>query len=119
MNIGCQGEKVSRDYLISNGYKIISNNFRYRKGEIDIIASKNGGLVFIEVKTRRNKKYGLPREAVSISKQRNIYQTAKVYLSQKPGFYTFIRFDVIEVFFEEKIKINHIENAFDGNDLEE
>lgn len=118
MSIGNTGEDLATSYLEEKGYKILDRNFRYRKGEIDIIAYEKGYIVFIEVKTRRNNKYGLPREAVDFHKQKQIYFTAKVYLNSKNKFDSLIRFDVIEVYFDNPPKFVHIKNAFDGNDVE-
>ena len=50
--IGTLGEELAGIMLQEKGYKILAKNFRCRYGEIDIIASKNGVLAFVEVKTR-------------------------------------------------------------------
>ena len=55
---GIIGEKIAQKYLKNNGYKIIENNYYTRNGEIDIIANKEKYIVFVEVKTRTNEKYG-------------------------------------------------------------
>ena len=52
--IGKVGEQKAQAYLIKQKYQIIETNWRHQKCEIDIIASKNKELVFIEVKTRTN-----------------------------------------------------------------
>ena len=70
--LGQIGEELAALYLERNGYKIIERNFRYKKYEIDIIAKYNKELVFIEVKTRSNKIYGRPIEAVNNIKQKHI-----------------------------------------------
>lgn len=118
MDVGKQGEALAENYLKKKGYTILEKNFRYRKGEIDLITEHKGSCIFVEVKTRKNSKYGLPREAVNYHKQKQIYQTAKVFLRNKNLFYTYIQFDVIEVYLDNGIKIIHIEKAFDGNDVE-
>ena len=50
---GKLGEDFTADYLVKNGYDIITRNYRKPCGEIDIVASKGDILVFVEVKTRR------------------------------------------------------------------
>ena len=62
--LGLEGEKLATDFLKSKGYKIIENNYRYRRAEIDIIAVHKGTLIFVEVKTRSNFNYGEPEHAV-------------------------------------------------------
>jgi putative endonuclease len=107
--IGAIGEDAAAKYLARKGYTIRERNFRCRTGEIDIIATKDGVLSFIEVKTRQNFNYGRPCEAVTRNKQRNIKMSAEYYLKQlqRRGCQEFnVRFDVVEVV------IRHTENAF-------
>ena len=72
--LGKIGEELAAKYLTQNKYKIIQRNFRCKFGEIDIIAYdlKNKELVFFEVKTRSNFKYGRPSEAVTKIKKKHI-----------------------------------------------
>ena len=81
-------------------------------GEIDIIAKDKNEIVFIEVKTRCQKKYGSPSEAVDRRKKRHIYHVAEFYLIINKLENAFCRIDVIEVYFkDEKIFVNHIKNS--------
>ena len=70
--IGNFGEDEAIRYLIKNKYKIIERNYSCKLGEIDIIAKDKDVLVFIEVKTRTNDKYGSPSLAVNYYKKRKI-----------------------------------------------
>ncbi len=108
------GERIAAEYLQKKGYTILSLNYRYRRGELDIIALSGDILVFAEVKTRRSDVFGLPEEAVGYKKQNMIRETAKGYLNECESLYSEIRFDVVAVLIEDgnKAKINHIENAF-------
>lgn len=107
------GEEMAAQYLIKKGYIILERNYATDVGEIDIIAAGDGYLVFVEVKERLNENYGYPAEAVGFYKQRKISQVASQYIRQYRKFDASVRFDVVEVYLEEKI-INHIENAFDS-----
>lgn len=116
--LGSLGEDITAEYLKSDGYKIIERNFRCRVGEIDIIASKNDTLAFIEVKSRRSLIFGLPQEAVNYKKINYIKRVASYYLTSKMRMkkmysdYCF-RFDVVEVcFVTQNHEINHIKDAF-------
>ncbi|MBU5317135.1 YraN family protein [Clostridium bornimense] len=114
-DIGDYGENICIDYLKAKGYKILERNFKIKTGEIDIIAIDKKILCFIEVKSRFNSKFGRPMEAVTISKQHKIYNTAQYYLLKHPNINMNCRFDVIEVDLNlEKSthKINLIKNAF-------
>lgn len=114
-SLGAWGEKKAAAYLRLHGYKIIDMNCRYRQGEIDIVASKRGYIVFVEVKLRKNDAFGDAKEFVTAAKQQRVIAAAQMWLMQneterQP------RFDVIEIYAPNgekgKIKLNHIENAF-------
>ena len=59
---GRAGEMIALKYLIDNKANILETNYRINSGEIDIIAKINDELVFIEVKSRTNIKFGYPAE---------------------------------------------------------
>lgn len=109
---GKSGEELVRNYLISKGYIIIDSNYRNKIGEIDIIAKDKDILVFIEVKTRTNTTYGYAFEAVDLRKQKKIINTSMVYIKYKRYNNIQLRYDIIEVYLQKDIIINHLENAF-------
>ncbi|WP_312353675.1 YraN family protein, partial [Aminipila sp.] len=76
MSLGFQGEEVASNYLKNKGYQVLERNFRCKMGEIDIIACIHKTLVFVEVKTRRNLKFGLPCEAITKNKKVHIKKVA-------------------------------------------
>lgn len=107
--IGKMGEDLAVKYLEQIGYKIIERNFECRQGEIDIIAIDKNELVFIEVKTRTNIKYGKPAEAVDKNKQKHLTKAVKYYLYSRHLENEFVRIDVVEVYiYEHKYRVNHI-----------
>ncbi len=113
--VGKIGEDISSKYLENNNYEIINRNFFSKYGEIDIIAKdiKRNEVVFIEVKTRTNKKYGEPSEAIDHIKLKHIYKTAQYYIKQNKLEKEYIRFDAIEVYLSPnlvKANVNHILN---------
>ncbi len=111
--IGNKAEEFSINFLIDKGYKILNHNYYSKFGEIDIIASKDSYIVFIEVKFRKNINYGYPREFVNKKKQTKIKNTALCYIRENNITNLDFRFDVIEIFKNnKKIEINHLENAF-------
>lgn len=114
--VGKIGEQKASNYLKIHGHRIVERNFRTKTGEIDIIAEKNGVLIFAEVKTRTQAVFGVPSEAVNYYKRKNIKETAQMYI-MKNNYTGNCRFDVIEIVLKKNIfgytaEINHIENAF-------
>lgn len=115
-NTGDFGENAVCEYLINSGYEITERNYHTPYGEIDIIAEKNNSIAFIEVKTRRNNRYGNASEYVDKRKQKKIILSAFVYLGENTE--REMSFDVAEVYYGKKEdkpyvkKINYIENAF-------
>lgn len=109
---GKLGEKIAIKYLIKNSYKIIATNYNTKLGEIDIIAIYNKILVIIEVKTRTSIDFGYPFEAVNRSKQNKIINVSQIFLKEKGLKDIQLRYDIIEIYMTNKVKINHIENAF-------
>lgn len=112
--MGNLGEKIAKEYLKKKGYSIIANNFNCLFGEIDLIAQKDNQIIFIEVKTRTTKDYGLPEEAISFNKQQRMLRAAKIYLCKtKRGPIENYRFDAVSVYLNQKggvDKIEHYEN---------
>ncbi|MCI8273825.1 MAG: YraN family protein [Clostridia bacterium] len=106
---GIIGEKIAQSFLLNNDYEIIDTNFYTKRGEIDIIASQDKCIIFVEVKTRSNLKYGTPAMAVNNVKKRHMRTVAKIYLQLNKLQNSDIRFDVVEVYIiNGKCKINHI-----------
>jgi len=113
-DFGKSGEEIALKYLKNKKYRIVAKSFRFFRGEIDIIAYDQNTLVFIEVKTRKNKKFGLPEESVTPLKQRQIRRIAQGFLAKNNLYDIECRFDVLSLLFNEKddCEINHIQNAF-------
>ena len=112
--LGRRGEELAVKHLKRKGYRIICRGFRSGRGEIDIIAMDGCTLVFAEVKTRRDRRFGGPEEQVSRAKQSQIQKTALRFLLTKKVSFSGCRFDVIGIVFGEQAKpeISHFENAF-------
>lgn len=109
--LGENYEQIVRHRLQTEHVKVLEMNYRNRIGEIDLIVRDEEYLVFVEVKFRKNRAYGLPEEAVGYKKQKTICQVAKWYMYEKRIYTeTPIRFDVISI--EDEI-ISWYKNAFD------
>ena len=111
--LGKYGEDLAAEYLEKHGYRIIEKNFKARYGEIDIIVSKNDQLIFVEVKTRIGKNYGIPEEAVTRKKIREIIKTSQYYSLLHSALSQNLRIDVIAIELNPDRSIRdlrHIEN---------
>ena len=93
---GLSGETMAVNYFTEKGFTIMGQNWRHSHLEVDIIASKDGILHFIEVKTRRTKKFGHPEEAVSKKKIQNLINASEEYLYQYPEWKR-IQFDILAI----------------------
>lgn len=108
--VGTEQETKVQEYLQTQGYEIVARNFYTKHGEIDLIAKKDGYLVFIEVKYRADERFGAPEEAVDYRKQKKIIAAAQYYMyKNRIPFDTPCRFDVAGVL---KNEIRVTENAF-------
>lgn len=107
-----KGEDLAVNYLRKHGYTIIERNFRKGYGEIDIIATKNNTLVFIEVKTRTTGLYGGAIESIAQFKIRKLMQTAEYYKMLHSSLPDSLRIDAILIDIDDKGKANieHVEN---------
>ncbi|MFH0790547.1 MAG: YraN family protein [Candidatus Omnitrophota bacterium] len=113
LDFGKAGENRAEVFLKQNGYKILVRNYRTKLGEIDLIAKDKNTVCFIEVKTRLDNKFGLPVEAITNTKQRQIIKTATVYLKENNLLEKRARFDVVSVIGAgEGQKTEVIKNAF-------
>lgn len=114
--LGLRGEEQGVRYLAARGYVVLERGFRMFRGEIDIIARKDGTLVFVEVRTRARDDFGLPDESVTRPKQRQVRKVALGYLLKRglAEEKTPCRFDVLSVLWlgGERFRIVHHTDAF-------
>ena len=115
LNIAKIGESLAVKHLKARGCEILARNYRALRGEIDIIVRDGEFTVFVEVKTRRSLKFGLPQAAVTLQKQRQISKVALAYLQAQNLLDAPCRFDVIAIHLSpqlELLRLEQIENAF-------
>lgn len=108
------GEGQAVRFLKENKYKILQRNYKTPLGEIDIIAEKEGVIVFVEVKSRSSPLFGPPYLRVTKAKRRNIIKTALFYLKKHDSLDRDVRIDVVAVNFDKtgSERFELIENAF-------
>jgi putative endonuclease len=95
--LGTAGEALAERFYRERGCTVLQKNFIFRHGEIDLIVRDKDELVFVEVKTRRGTRFGLPEEAVTLYKQHLLRRTAEGYLWLHHLENSPCRFDVFSV----------------------
>jgi putative endonuclease len=113
LELGRTGEEVAARFLTARGWMILDRNVRFREGELDIIAVRDGLLAFVEVKTRRSRAFGTPAEAVTWKKAARIRRLAMQYLQKRHVFVAEVRFDVIDIAaVGDRFDVTYLEGAF-------
>lgn len=97
VSIGALGEEAAVKTLKKQGYKILERNYRAKMGEIDIIAKDREYTCFIEVRLRKNNRFGTPADTIDERKRHRIINTARLYAVSKRIYDTPMRFDVVVI----------------------
>jgi len=93
---GFLGENMTADYLTKKGFEILHRNWRCKHLEIDIIASKDGLLHIIEVKTRSSIDFGYPEQSIHPKKMQFLKNAAALFQYQYPK-WKYLQFDVAAI----------------------
>src|SRR5687768_9322650 len=93
---GKKGEALAADYLAALGFEILHRNWRHRRAEVDLIASKDGIVHIIEVKTRTTLEFGFPEESVGYKKLKMLMAAGAAFLYKNPGWKQ-IQYDVLAI----------------------
>lgn len=118
-DLGRRGEDLAHHYLRRRKYVIVARNYRPSSGapgEIDIIAWKEGKLIFVEVKTRTSDAISFPERAVDEDKRGYLIRTARDYTRRANVEWDDVRFDIIAITGLKRPSIHHMEDVF-GVDL--
>lgn len=105
-------EQQACDFLISQGLTLIERNFRCYYGELDLIMQDGKTRVIVEVRYRKNAKFGSALESVTRAKQTKLINATEIYLSsQQNNELLPIRFDVVGI--SGNGQLQWIKNAFE------
>lgn len=113
-SLGRLGEQIAADRLVAQGYQIVARNYRCSAGEIDLVTQMNGQWVFVEVRTRRGRKFGTPEESITARKKEHLIAAAQTYLQDNEIVEADWRIDLVAVEFNPKgelLRIEILENA--------
>jgi putative endonuclease len=113
---GKRGEDIAESYLIKNNFQIIEKNFSNRFGEIDIIATKDNNLHFVEVKLKVGEDFGSPEEMINKRKLHQIKRISELFLLKNKSLaekYPHLQIDAVCIVLDnigEVSRLNHYEN---------
>ena len=88
--LGNQAELFAADLLIKQGLTLLEQNVNFRVGELDLVMIDKESLVFIEVKRRKQDKFGGALEAITDTKRKRLTKAALAYLQRKKFIVTLI-----------------------------
>ena len=113
-DLGRWGEDQARQFLQGKGFTTIARNWRFGKGELDLVMADGRAIVFVEVKSRADEDFAPAKISITTKKKKTLLRTAKCFLrkyniSDRP-----LRFDVVTVVRDDadKPQIKHYRNAF-------
>lgn len=112
---GQWAENTAKDHLQNRGLRFNESNYRCKLGEIDLIMQDKETLVFVEVRSRNNSRFGSGLESVNQYKQAKLIRAAKHYLQTKRLYDKCqCRFDVVSVSKQDSA-VEWIANAFEAH----
>lgn len=115
--VGAWGEAKAAEYLRAKGYRIIAQHWTHRIGELDIVATKSGRIIFVEVRTKTSLRYGTPEESIGWHKQEHLRRMANLYMLKNKLLDVPCQVDAIAVLYDsirKETTIRHLENVVSG-----
>jgi len=113
---GLAAEERACRHLEKEGFSVLRRNYRAPGGEVDIVARRDGLLVFVEVRSREASAFGSPEETVDRGKRLRVAAAARRYLSEAAASpWSEARFDVIAIEGRgDGAELRHYPGAFDA-----
>jgi putative endonuclease len=108
--IGDLGEKIAADYLQKKGFELLDHHFVTRYGELDLVMSDGGGIVFVEVKARTSVCYGMPEISITPEKIEKVQNAALLWLQAHPDAPDDWRIDAIAIVLDKHNQVHDIQH---------
>jgi putative endonuclease len=93
-DVGRRAEDRAAEYLLGQGFTIVTRRYKAKHGELDLVALEGDLLVFVEVKERRAPGY-IPEESIGDAKRRALFLAGQEYLREMGEPEREARFDLI------------------------
>jgi putative endonuclease len=94
---GREGEDIALAFFLARGFALVCRNWHCRYGELDIVLAKDGAWHAVEVKARRNARFGLPEAAVTAVKLARLRDAIEALRDARPDAPEEIRLHVLAV----------------------
>lgn len=96
--LGRAAEAAAARHLQRLGYRLITANFRDRRGELDLVAQDGDVLAIVEVRYRSSDRYGGAAASITHAKRTRIIRAARMLLATRRELAGLrARFDVVVV----------------------
>jgi putative endonuclease len=113
---GATVEAAARAHLRAAGLEDVAANARYRRGELDLVMRDGDTLVFVEVRYRRDARFGGGAASIDLRKRRKLVIAAQLFLAMHPQWAQQpCRFDVVEAEGEPP-RLHWLRDAFRADD---
>lgn len=106
--IGDLGEKIAADYLQRKGYELLDQHYITRYGELDLVMSDAGSIVFIEVKTRTSVNFGMPEISITPEKIEKVQNAALLWLQAHPDAPDDCRIEALAIVLDQHSQVRDI-----------
>ena len=112
--LGLQGERLAESFLRRQGLKTLARRFSTPVGELDLVMREGETIVFVEVKTQRDRTFKDPEEQVGPAKRRKLMKAVEWFLHRRKLEAQPLRFDVVGIVLPEEgeAEIRHFPDAF-------
>lgn len=82
--IGMEAESQALAFLEQQGLQLIARNVRFKGGELDLVMQDHQSRIFVEVRLRKNNRYGNAAESITFTKQQRLIRAALLYNQRFP-----------------------------------
>ncbi len=108
--LGAAVEDRVAQYLLDRGWTLVTRRCTIGGGELDLVAFDGDELVFVEVKSRRDR--ALPEESVTPRKAQRLRAAARAYIAELSSPAQGYRFDIVAV---DRDELRHHERVLGGD----
>jgi putative endonuclease len=112
--LGRWGEERAARFLVRRGWTVLARNYRFGRREVDLVARRGDVVAFVEVKTRAGRGFGMPQEAITALKRREIEAVATDFLFRHRLEGVSVRFDAMAIEVDRGLRVVRVEHVEDA-----